>query len=262
MPNSRLYEFDRDLLRRLRKIAVVGDLHGDLVAINSLLRVVDLTRDGVVFLGDYADRGERGFEVIETVNSLMKKYPRNVVALKGNHEDFTDSGIPASSPCDLISEVERKVGNWQTYFQNQFKPFMESLYLAAIIPSEILFVHGGVSSKIRSLDDLRYPPKNVEDDVIWSDPSNSLGEYRNPRGAGILFGPDISQQVCRSLGVKRIIRSHEPMKALEGPNYAHGGRVITITSTRAYQKQITIPIKPFIGVIDPTNPSNISYQFL
>ncbi|MEM2491884.1 MAG: hypothetical protein QXG96_06845, partial [Candidatus Bathyarchaeia archaeon] len=39
---------------------------------------------------------------------------------------------------------------------------------------------------------------------------------------------------CGALGIGYIVRSHEPMKALDGPFVEHGGRVVTISSTGVY----------------------------
>lgn len=253
--NSRLFELDEDRLRRVDRIVVVGDVHGDYDSIQTLLRLVDLERDLLVFLGDYADRGRYGVEVIDVVAELSRKY-ENILALKGNHEDYTEDGEPAFYPCTLIEEATRKRGSWENYFLEEFKPFIESLYLAVLIPGEILMVHGGVSSRVRSLEDLRHPSRIVEKDILWSDPWEGYGEYPNRRGVGVEFGRDVTDEVCRRIGVKRIIRSHEPMKALDGPWYEHGGKVVTVSSTRVYGG------KPFILLVDPVNPSKISHIFL
>jgi len=256
MRRSRLYEFKKDQLQKLERILVVGDVHGDHDSLSSLLEIFDPVKDNVVFLGDYADRGSKGIEVIETVNSLVKKYPKNVVALKGNHEDYSEYGNPKFSPCTLISEAEEKKRSWIEYFQQELKPFIEKLYLAAMIPNETLFVHGGISSKIKTLDDLRYPNREIEEDIIWSDPaSDEYTEGPNPRGAGVLFGKDIVDNIHKSFGVKRIIRSHEPTKASTKPCYEYDGRVITINSTNVYGGT------PFILIVDAKNLSDIKPHF-
>jgi hypothetical protein len=256
MPHSRLYEFNKNQLQKLEKILVVGDLHGDYDALSSLLKIFDPINDEIIFLGDYADRGRKGIEIIDKVNSLMEKHPENVVALKGNHEDYTDFGNPKFSPCTLISETQRKKRSWEKYFQQELEPFIEKLYLTAIIPDETLFVHGGISSKIKNLDDLRYPTREIEDDILWSDPaSEGYAEGPNPRGAGVLFGRSVIENVCKSLGVKRIIRSHQPTKASTQPCYEYDGKVITISSTNVYHGT------PFILIVDAKNPSDIKSHF-
>jgi predicted phosphodiesterase len=254
-----LYEFDKDRLREFRKLVVVGDIHGDINTISLLKKTVDFEKDYVLFLGDYADRGEYGVEVIDAVNTWIDKY-QNVIALKGNHEDYDKSGNPRFSPRTLIPEVGRKIGKWNEYFDNEFKPFVEKLYLAAIIPSEILFVHGGISSKIKTLDDLRYPTREVEIDVLWSDPStyssrfSILKETRNSRGLGVEFGKDITNKVCNNLGVKKIIRSHQPQKARFDLCYEHDGKVMTTSSTTVYDGKIVL------AFIDFNNNFKISFH--
>jgi len=254
--NSRLFEFDPDKLKGIERILVAGDIHGDYDSLRRILRSVDMDRDLLVFLGDYADRGLYGVEVIDTISDLVGRYSGRVLALKGNHEDYTEDGEPTFYPCDLVYEATRKRGGWMQYFVERLKPFIGRLYLAAVIPGEILMVHGGVSSRIESLDDLRYPSLSIERDVLWSDPWSGYGEYPNRRGVGVEFGVDITEKVCMKLGVKMIVRSHEPMKASTGPYYEHGGRVVTVSSTSVYGG------KPFILTIDPLNPSRISHIFL
>lgn len=234
MHRNKLYELTPDLLSEIDQIIVVGDIHGDYESLRRLRSLFDPNQDYVIFLGDYADRGAKGIEVIEGVKELIRKYPGKVVALKGNHEDYTEGGKPTFRPCDLIYEADEKRGGWAAYFKDELKPFINKLYLAALVPGEVLFVHGGVSRRVQCLDDLRYPSRRVETDVLWSDPFEGRGEYPNMRGAGVMFGKDISKGICQRLGLKRIVRSHQPRKAWRGPYVEHDGRIITISSTLVY----------------------------
>ena len=76
---------------------MVGDLHGDYPSLLGLLKICNPAKDCLIFLGDYADRGSYGVEVIETVSDLAIEYPKNVFLLKGNHEDYTNRGKPTFS---------------------------------------------------------------------------------------------------------------------------------------------------------------------
>lgn len=250
---SKLLELDEKQLRSFRKLVVIGDLHGDFESLQLALSITHHDRDGIIFLGDYGDRGPCGVEVINAVDSLLRKHLGNVFALKGNHEHYSPYGRPnfGLDLQSLISEAEAKTGSWEGYFNRKFKPFMDKLHLAAIAEGEILFVHGGVSSKIGGLDDLKSPSKEVEEAVLWSDPGEGKGEYFNSRGIGVVYGPDVSKSVCQKLGVKRIVRSHEPSRVMEagGPCYSHDGRVITTsTTTCGYPRY-----RPFILRIDPAD---------
>lgn len=228
------------------KINVAGDLHGDYKALQALLRTVNLDSDMLVFLGDYADRGSGGVEVIRTVKALKQTHPKNVVALMGNHEDYTAEGVPNFNPCTLIGEAEAKTGGWGPYFLNELKPFIDSLSLCALIPGNALLVHGGVSTKIRSIEDLREPSDELRMDLLWSDPVEGDGEEPNlGRGAGVEFGADVSAAVCHALGVMRIIRSHQPQLAASEPHVMHGGRVVTVNATSVYGGS------PFVYVLNP-----------
>jgi hypothetical protein len=239
------------------RIAVIGDLHGDYKSLLALLKLVDLNVDLLVFLGDYADRGPDGVEVIRKVAKLQKEHPENVLPLMGNHEDYSRYGEPQFNPCTLIAEVEAKGGSWSRYFQDELHPFISSLHLCALIPSNALLVHGGVSSKIKGISDLEHPSDELRTDLLWSDPIDGEGEKPNwMRGAGVEWGCDVSKAVCSTLGVERIIRSHEPQLAAKKPHVSHGGRVITLNATTVYGG------KPFIYSIDPLSTKKDSYKII
>ncbi len=255
---SKLIQLDKKQVQRSRTFAIIGDLHGDHEALQAALKITDPRKDGILFLGDYADRGPSGKEVIGIVDWLKKDFTQNVFALKGNHEDYSESGQPEFWPCTLIDEVQRKGNEWQTYFQNTLKPFIQTLPIAAILPGETLFVHGGVSTKIRCEEDLIDPTRDVELDILWSDPFDGEGERSNWErgGVGVAFGQDVTEKVCKTLDVKRIIRSHEPGKAMTGPFCSHNERVITVSSTSVYGGA------PFLLSLNPADLSDIRFTKL
>jgi hypothetical protein len=164
------------------------------------------------------------------------------VALKGNHEDYRD-GSPVFSPSDLPHEAEAKYGSWRRFYEEVMAGFIDKLHIAAVI-GRVLFVHAGISSAIRSIDDLAR--EENETDILWSDPSALRGEHSNIRGAGITFGEDITRQVLSSLGLDLLVRSHEPGKAARGPHLEHGGKVITTNACNSYGE----PWEPFVLKVD------------
>lgn len=229
-----LYEISADTLLKTHNVIVVGDIHGDYASFQRILKQFNSQQDLIIFLGDYADRGPMGIEVIDGIRELKREYPNRVYVLKGNHEKYTEDGRPTFSPCTLRGEATKKMGDWTNYFENILRPFIEKLSLAVIIPGVVFFVHGGLSNKIIGLKDLKYPSREIEEDILWSDPFEGSGERFNRRGAGIEFGKDISKKVCSRLCVERIVRSHQPRKSFIGPYVEHDGRVVTISSTTVY----------------------------
>lgn len=64
---------------------VIGDIHGCLTALETLVESIGLTADDtLVTLGDYIDRGPDSKGVIDYLLDLKAKF--NVITLKGNHE--------------------------------------------------------------------------------------------------------------------------------------------------------------------------------
>eukprot|EP00439_Symbiodinium_sp_Y106_P086922 s485_g36.t5 len=86
---------------------IIGDLHGDIQCAEQWVRrtgLVDLDtwmwqgreRTVLVFMGDYVDRGPEGLQVLTFVRNLTWSFPRNVLALIGNHDLYflADSVLP------------------------------------------------------------------------------------------------------------------------------------------------------------------------
>ena len=70
----------------MRTLAI-GDIHGGLKALKEILEKAQVTtKDKLVFLGDYVDKGITSRQVVEYVQKLQETFPEHVVALLGNHE--------------------------------------------------------------------------------------------------------------------------------------------------------------------------------
>jgi serine/threonine-protein phosphatase 5 len=225
-----------------KKVYVAGDLHGDYKRFRKILeRYEKISNALLLFLGDYADRGSHGVEIITELNGILDRR-KDIIALKGNHEMYID-GRPTFSPCDLIYEAEQKYTSWENFYHEIMLVFLTKLHIAAKI-NNVLFVHAGISSKIKTEEDLTKDEN--ESYLLWSDPSPSAGEHPNMRGAGITFGEDVTDRVLASLGMKMIVRSHEPRKAAYGPHSEHSGKVITTNACASYGE----PWKPFLLEVD------------
>ena len=144
----------------------IGDIHGCLHELNELLDafvVPRLISKGcpVVFLGDYLDRGPHSVATLRRVRDFQNQYPKKVVCLLGNHEDYylryhrhhqlERSGGPANP-----MRAEKEQLNIFEELSDEDFQWMKSMPIYWQ-EAGLLAVHGG-------------PPKG------WR-PSNTVGHY-------------------------------------------------------------------------------------
>ena len=83
-----------------------------------------------------------------------------------------------------------------------------------------------VLDDIRNLNRLQeVPHSGPMCDLLWSDPEDMSGWAESPRGAGFIFGKDITHQFLRNNGMTQIVRAHQlfnevslVLQILESPN--------------------------------------------
>ena len=75
---DKLRELTSISLFEIHRLIVAGDIHGDYESLKNALAYFDklsaISKASIIFLGDYADRGHNGLEVVET---LRKKSLNN-----------------------------------------------------------------------------------------------------------------------------------------------------------------------------------------
>ncbi|MBW2560144.1 MAG: serine/threonine protein phosphatase [Deltaproteobacteria bacterium] len=73
----------------MEKIFAIGDIHGCLSKLETLIPQIDIDSDNdtLVFIGDYIDRGPDPRGVVDFVLDLREKI-HTVICLKGNHEQM------------------------------------------------------------------------------------------------------------------------------------------------------------------------------
>jgi len=219
---------------------IIGDLHGDLKSLEYILndskfieKASNRKEIHVIFLGDYGDRGFRSPEVYHTVLSLKILFPERVILLQGNHEGPADL---LAYPHDLPYHLQMRFGDkWREIYTRLSSLFRE-FYTAVIVEQRCLMLHGGVPSKGKTLEDLayayqRHPAESHLEEILWSDPVEGIeGTLLSPRGAGRLFGEDVTSAFLDALGVKFLIRGHEPVG--KGYMISHGGKILTLFSRK------------------------------
>ena len=224
----------------LGKATIVGDLHGDLNNLIQILNSSDFLRkaqkDGntyLVFLGDYGDRGLTSSEVYYVVLRLKEMFPDQVILMRGNHEGPEDM-LP--SPNDLPTQLKQRFSEEAgTKIMFELRKLFKHLYTAVIIEERAVLIHGGIPSRALSIRDLAYahekhPKETHLEEMLWSDPQENLkGVLPSPRGAGRLFGSDITKRILKLFNVKVLIRGHE--QSPEGYKINHDGKVLTLFST-------------------------------
>ncbi len=216
---------------------VVGDLHGDLQSLKTILEgsgfVAKLEKSPgscMVSLGDYVDRGPQSAEVLYVLLSLKLAFPRQIILLRGNHEGPKDL---LAYPHDLPMQLQyRFPSDWQTIYERLFQLF-DLLYLGVYVEKRFLMVHGGVSTKIRGLNDIANAEGCPElfADLLWSDPDDFVKNTTgSARGVGVVFGEKVSRQVLEAVDAKILIRGHEASP--EGFKINHDGKVLTLFSRK------------------------------
>ncbi len=225
------------------QLIVLGDLHGDFETLVDIIKRENvfkkLENDEAIllFLGDYVDRGLFQVETITAVSMLKTTYPDKVVMLRGNHEPPpTLIPRPHDFPEQLISLYRSK---WRVAYR-LFMRIFQKIPVIAIVPRQILFLHGGPPACLKdskSLEEafsLNTPllDDEVLEDILWSDPVDYNIYYRDSyRGVGRLYGYRLTAKTLKLANVKYIIRAHEYVDG--GYKFNHNGRVITVFTSKA-----------------------------
>ena len=219
---------------------IVGDLHGDFESLIHILKTSRFTKKAaqnkellLVFLGDYGDRGPYSPEVYYIVLKLKQLFPQNVVLMRGNHEG-PDDLLPC--PHDLPQNLRERFAEEGKDVYAKLRELYKHLYTATIVERLYVLIHGGIPKDAASMEDLayahlRHPKETILEEMLWSDPAEGIKEAcSSPRGAGRLFGEDVTRNFLEMLDVKVLIRGHEP--APEGSKINHKGKVLTLFSRR------------------------------
>jgi protein phosphatase len=229
-----------------KKLAIVGDLHGDLASLRNILAGIKFETflgdpdNKLVFLGDYVDRGVNSVGVIFIVTRLKMIFPNSVILMRGNHEAPIEFPFPSH---DLPVEVVRRYGyeKGKMIYNGKILPFFSLLTLATMIDGALFMVHGGVPTEnldnnfreAISTADHTFLSNSIMEEILWNDPrtdirSEEAWEYSR-RGIGKHFGVKISRRWLEISGTKVIVRGHEPC---QGYRIDHGGSVMTLFSCK------------------------------
>jgi len=240
-------------LPRQGNAVFVGDLHGDMEALVSILeqtKFIENMEEGkkdhrIVFLGDYADRGAKDVETLEIILALKARYPDNVVLLSGNHED-----ADTNSRYGLNESLQEKFRDSEVY--SRYNQFFKKLPLACVSANGIVALHGGIPGQgITSLHDFNSPDRQYG--IHWSDPSEGVEDIASNQGRGgdprtgiCSFGERAFEKVMSQVGGQVMVRGHEYFP--DGIDIKFEGRLATIfsnggerSSSSGYKGQVAHP---------------------
>ncbi|UCE96094.1 MAG: metallophosphoesterase [Candidatus Bathyarchaeota archaeon] len=219
---------------------IVGDLHGDFESLRHIIKtsrflekVTQKKKPLLIFLGDYGDRGRYSSETYFLVLKLKQLFPQRIVLMRGNHEGPDDL---LAHPHDLPENLQRKFGKEGSVIYSKIRDLFKFLYNGVVVEKQFVMIHGGVPSEASSIDDmkfaqLKHPKERHLEEILWSDPAEDVkGTYSSPRGAGRLFGEDVTKRFLDMLRVKMLIRGHE--SSHDGFKINHSGRILTLFSRK------------------------------
>ncbi len=159
------------------RIFVFGDIHGCKDELQALLSFVETkerlsSKDHVIFIGDYIDRGPDSKGVIDLLIAFKARY-QNVSFLKGNHEDMCLGFLGLAGS---MGELYLDNGGRELIESYGLKKYAKSaeLFMAMpeahreflatldryIVGEQFIFVHAGVNP-LQSLDSQR------DEEIFW-----------------------------------------------------------------------------------------------
>ncbi|CAD8077501.1 unnamed protein product [Paramecium sonneborni] len=214
-------------------IQVCGDIHGQFFDLLELFKEGgELPEKRYLFNGDYVNRGYHSVETMQYLLCLKIKYPKEIILLRGNHESRQQTQVYG-----LYDEVYRKFGN--AYPWQYFCEIFDYLPLCALIDQKVFSVHGGLSPKIKRIDQIRtIDRRNAKEhegpmcDILWSDPEDIDGWAANNRGAGYQFGKSVVNEFNHINDLILIARSHQLV--MEGYKYEFLKKLVTVWSAPNY----------------------------
>ena len=214
-------------------VTICGDVHGQFHDLLELFRIGGKCPDtNYLFMGDYVDRGYHSVETLCLLLSLKIRYPTRIYLTRGNHESTEITQLYG-----FYDECLQKYGTPNVW--KIFTDLFNYLPLSAIVDIKIFCLHGGLSPEIETIDEIRrldrrkdVPNTGAMSDLLWSDPEERNGWGVSPRGAGYIFGADISQKFTQRNNLMMINRAHQLV--MKGFNWSHEKLVCTLFSAPNY----------------------------
>jgi diadenosine tetraphosphatase ApaH/serine/threonine PP2A family protein phosphatase len=241
------------------KIFLVGDTHGSFKDTVKMIKYfkgfIDYLNPEeydvrIVFIGDFVDRHPLDIHNILYIMTFNLKYPKNVLLLRGNHEEVTINANYGFGN-NVISHFSKML------YANFNNVFMD-LPLICIFhckDGDVYCLHGGIpiipdgsgsKFQVPALANHRYRNRQIFIDdmdqitqqLLWNDPivneipSETPPFLPNRRGLGYVFGRKVFEEFCRVNNASLVFRGHQVFP--EGVRKFFDKRFITVFSASDY----------------------------
>lgn len=149
---SKILKKEPNLVEREGEIAIIGDVHGQFYDLVSMLDALTPKLEvpnsdfGLLFLGDYVDRGIKGVEVLLYLMALKIVYPKKISLLRGNHE--------SRSMTTYFTFREEVVAKYDVEVYDAFMDMFDNLPLVCVVNGLYLCMHGGISPDMFEIQDV------------------------------------------------------------------------------------------------------------
>ncbi len=213
---GRLIHLPRDV-----PVVFVGDTHGDREASERVLSRFPPRDHVLVFLGDYVDRGPDSAGNLALLLRAKLQQPERVFLLMGNHEAWLVSPFSPADFWQSLSPGERE----------EIAAGLAALPFSAWHPAGVLGLHGAFPDvdALPEIENIGLGSSQWRK-ITWGDwldvPGYSAGDWFG-RPA---FGRDFFEEMSERLGIKVLVRSHQP----NAPTYLYDYRCLTIFTSSAY----------------------------
>lgn len=238
---------------------VMGDIHGNLEDLLSLEKTIwkqmPCLGANYLFLGDYVDRGQWGFECALYIVAFKILNPNKVTILRGNHE-VRDLQVNYSYKKECVLKYGEVLGLKLWELTNKI---FDKLPVSAIIDDTIFCAHGGIPRSATSIEQIREIKRELREpeaesaiawEILWSDPChaqqfNEIAEILNQnvdqlkgfikntkRGTAFLFNEEGLTDFLSHNGLTHLIRAHEVPPL--GYRFHFGNKCLTIFSCSHY----------------------------
>ncbi len=161
---------------------IIGDLHGDLLALEAALAVIHRDRapespaPRIIFLGDFIDDEGHALEVLLRVFELIVEAPERICVIAGNHDEalsFQGDRFSSSvSPSDFAEFLNANLGNeWIERAGKVAMRLTAHAPRALFFPDGLLVAHGGfplsdLHPALTETGDWNHP--DCLSDFVWS----------------------------------------------------------------------------------------------